>query len=99
MKKIILLVTCAAVISAYALPTYEPFTEFGPTLVSSPTTLLVISNGVSLGTNANSGITNCLDLATGGYQAPSTEAWGNLNFSGTMGTGIRGLDIAVISNA
>ena len=62
MKKIILIAACAASISAYALPTYEPFTEFGPTLVSSSVTLVVTTNGVSLGANANSYITNCLDL-------------------------------------
>ena len=106
MKKIILIAACAASISAYALPTYEPFTEFGPTLVSSPVTLVVTTNGVSLGANANSYITNCLDLATGGYSAPSGESWGILNFSGTLPNNIKqtrfvtnGLDIAVISNA
>jgi hypothetical protein len=101
MKKSILLAIGAFSVSAYALPTYEPFTEFGPTLASSPTTLFVLRNGVSVGTNANSGITNCLDLATGGYTSPGGESWGALKFSGTLGTGVplNGLDIAVISNA
>jgi len=105
MKKIILLALSAASLSAYGLPTYEPFTEFGPTLVSSAITLVVKTNGVSMGTNADSYITNCLDLATGGYQAPSTESWGALLFSGTMPSGTKGvnitngLDIAVISNS
>src|ERR1022692_5252733 len=105
MKKIIMIAPSPASISAYALPTYEPFTEFGPTLVSSPVTLVVTTNGVSLGANANSYITNCLDLATGGYSAPSGESWGILNFSGTLPNNIKqtrfvtnGLDIAVISN-
>jgi hypothetical protein len=106
MKRILLIATCAAALSAYGLPTYEPFTEFGPTIASSPVTLVVTTNGVSLGANANSSIPNCLDLATGGYSAPSGESWGILNFSGTMPNNVKqtryvtnGLDIAVISNA
>src|ERR1039458_8317750 len=66
MKKFLLLALSALSITAYALPTYEPFTEFAPTFESNPINLLVISNGVYLGTNANSSISNCLDLATGG---------------------------------
>ena len=106
MKKLLLIATCSAALSAYALPTYEPFTEFSPTIQSSGTTMVVKTNGVSLGAAANSSIPNCLDLATGGYQAPSTEPWGALLFSGTMpSTGTKGvnitngLDIAVISNS
>ena len=67
---------------------------------------MVTTNGVSIGAGANSYITNCLDLATGGYAAPSGESWGILNFAGTMPNGVKqtpfttnGLDIAVISNA
>ena len=106
MKKIILLAISAASISACALPTYEPFTEFGPTIQTSGTTLVVTTNGVSRGAAANSYITNCLDLATGGYTAPSGESWGILNFAGTLPTNTKkllfttnGLDVAVISNA
>ena len=106
MKKIILIAISAASISAYGLPTYEPFTEFAPTLVSGAITEVVTTNGVSIGAGANSYITNCLDLATGGYTAPSGESWGILNFAGTMPNGVKkslfttnGLDVAVISNS
>ena len=100
MKKLILIASCAASISAYALPTYEPFTEFSATIASSGTNMVVQDkNGNSLGTNAIGSIANCLDLCTGGYSAPSGEVWGNLNFSGTAGTNIRGLDVALINNS
>ncbi len=35
MKKIILIATCAASISAYAIPTYEPFTEYTAAIAAS----------------------------------------------------------------
>lgn len=38
---------------------------------------------------------NSINLATGGYNAPSGEPWGALYFSGTAGTGFRGVDIYV----
>jgi hypothetical protein len=104
MKKLILIVISAASISAYGLPTYEPFTEYASQIASSPINLVVTyANGTPVGTNANAGITNCLDLATGGYTAPGGEQWGILNFSGT-GSGnppyanCHGLDIAVVTN-
>src|SRR5580704_3751370 len=102
MKKLILLALCAASFSAYALPTYEPFTEFAPTLATSGTTLVVTSNGASIGTNANAALTNVLDLATNGYTAPSGEQWGALYFSGlgaTAGSSWHGIDTAIVSNA
>src|ERR1017187_7046448 len=73
MKRLLFLAISAFSISAYALPTYEPFTEFAPTIASNSTNLFVRTNGVSMGTSANSSILNCLDLATGGYNAPSGE--------------------------
>ena len=107
MKKLLLIALCmtsgwAACTSTYALPTYEPFTEFAPTIAANPITLVATTNanGGDLGTLANSSIPNCINLATGGYSAPGGEQWGSLNFSGTAGTGLyKGLDIAVISNA
>ena len=101
MKKLLLLALSAFSISAYALPTYEPCTEFAPTIATNPVTLVATTNvgGGALGSLANSSIPNCINLATGGYTAPGGEQWGSLNFSGTGGTGLyKGLDIAVISN-
>src|ERR1035438_10481787 len=105
MKKLILIAISAASISAYGLPTYEPFTEYASQIASSPINLVVTyANGTPVGTNANAGITNCLDLATGGYTAPGeVDVWGVLNFSGTAGgnsasAGYHGLDIAVVTN-
>jgi hypothetical protein len=104
MKKIVLVAISTASISAFGLPTYEPFTEYAATIASSPTNLIATyANGTPLGTNANASISNCLDLATGGYTAPGGELWGVLNFSGT-GSGnppyanCHGLDIAVVTN-
>ena len=49
MKKIILIAISAASLSAYALPTYEPFTEFAGQIASSPTNLVVTyANGTPL---------------------------------------------------
>src|ERR1039458_9960604 len=81
MKKIILIAISAASISAYGLPTYEPFTEFAAAIAAT-------------GTNA-------INLTTpgAGWTAPGGEQWGGLNFSGTAGTGIKGLDIDVTNNA
>src|ERR1039458_582374 len=105
MKKIILIAISAASISAYGLPTYEPFTEYAGQIASSPINLVVTyANGTPVGTNANASITNCLDLATGGYTAPGgVDVWGVLNFSGTASgnnpsAGYHGLDIAVVTN-
>ena len=75
MKKIILIVTCAASISAYALPTYEPFSEYAAAIAASGS--------------------NSVNLCTGGFTAPSGEQWGSLNFSGTAGTGLKGVDVYV----
>src|ERR1035441_4123961 len=77
MKKLLLLAILAFSISAYALPTYEPFTEYAAAITA---------NGGSI------------DLATNGCIAPSGEPWLNLNFSGTAGTGLRGLDVQVMNN-
>ena len=81
MKKIILIATCAAALSAYALPTYEPFTEFAAAIAAT-------------GTNA-------INLTTpgAGWTAPGGEPWGALNFSGTAGTHLIGLDIDVTNNS
>jgi hypothetical protein len=79
MKKKILIALSAASISAYGLPTYEPFTEYA--------------------TQISAGGSNSIDLATGGYSAPSGEQWGSLNFSGTFGTLLKGWDVLVTNNA
>lgn len=104
MKRTLIAAACALSLSAYALPTYEPFTEYASQLASSPVTQQVTSSAnVPLGTNANSGITNCLDLATGGLVAPTGELWTPLYFSGPGGgsptINLHGLDVAVISNS
>lgn len=80
MKKTILIATCAVSISAYGLPTYEPFTEYATQVTASGT--------------------NSIDLATGGFTAPSGEIWSSLNYSGVGTTGSSkqtapGLDIQV----
>ncbi len=79
MKKILILALCAAAIPTYALPTYEPFTEYSNACVLT-------------GSNA-------INLATGAFIAPSGETWTSLNFSGTAGTGLHGLDILVTNNS
>jgi hypothetical protein len=40
MKKAILIIACAASISAYALPTYEPFTEYAAAAAATGTNAL-----------------------------------------------------------
>ncbi len=79
MKRILIAAACALSLSAYALPTYEPFTEYSAAATAT-------------GTNA-------IDLATGGFTAPSGESWGSLNFSGTSGTNGHGIDINVTNMA
>lgn len=37
MKKIVLIAACVATLSAYALPTYEPFTEYSTQVLANPT--------------------------------------------------------------
>ena len=47
MKTALLIAISAAAISAAALPTYEPFTEFGPQVMSSGSNMVcVVSNHV-----------------------------------------------------
>ncbi|HEY3913429.1 MAG TPA: immunoglobulin domain-containing protein, partial [Verrucomicrobiae bacterium] len=41
---------------------------------------------------------NSVDLCTGGFTAPSGETWGLMNWSGTSGTGTKGLDILVTND-
>jgi hypothetical protein len=99
MKKIILIATCAASISACALPTYEPFTEYASQIASQNSTYVALSNGIALGTNASGSVSNAIDLATNGLTAPSGETWTSLTFSGLAGTGLTGLDVCVVSNS
>lgn len=104
MKKLILLILGAAVASAYGLPTYEPFTEFGNLVAASGTNLVVATNGIPIGTNAGAYISHAIDLTAGGLAAPSGEPWTRLDFSGLNSTGgvsgaYQGLDVAVISNS
>lgn len=96
MKKIILIAISAASIPAYALPTYEPFTEYASQIALQGTTYTASSNGVPLGTNASGSVSNAIDLATNGLTAPSGENWTALKFGGT--TSVTGLDVYVVSN-
>ena len=62
MKKTILFAIFAAGISAHALPTYEPFTEFYNIIATSGSNMVAIAaNGVALGTNASGQVNNCVD--------------------------------------
>ncbi len=45
MKKIILIATCAATISAYAIPTYEPFTEYSAAVAATGTNSIDLATG------------------------------------------------------
>jgi hypothetical protein len=109
MNKIIVITTLAASITAYALPTYEPFTEFGNNVALNGSNMYVVSNGINLTSiYANGLVSNCLDLATGGFTAPGGESWTSLNFSGSVGQNTKpagfefamnGLDVALINNS
>ncbi len=82
MKKLLLLAFCASWFPAYALPTYEPFTEYSNAIVNTGT--------------------NSIDLTTGNFSVTTgnfTEQWGGLLFSGTAGTGQKGLDVQVTNNS
>ncbi len=83
MKKIVFIALCAGCIPAYALPTYEPFTEYA----------------ANIATNTANGQTNSINLCIAGLVAPSGEPWLNQSFSGTAGTGIKGLDVQVTNNS
>jgi hypothetical protein len=84
MKKLLIFATCAASLSAFALPTYEPFTEYAANIATN--------------INGPNGQTNSIDLCTAGLVAPSGEPWLCQSFSGTAGTGYAGLDIQVTNN-
>ncbi len=113
MKKLLLLTANVACISAYALPTYEPFTEFYNLVATTGSNLVAAVSGVPLGTTptpgvvgsaATGGVFGGIDLATGGLAAPSGEPWTSLNFRGLNTTGTtngayQGVDVAVISNS
>ena len=45
MKKLILLALCTVSISAYALPTYEPFTEYSSLIAANPTNAIDLATG------------------------------------------------------
>lgn len=113
MKKLLLLAITAIGIPAYALPTYEPFTEFASTVSSSGSNMVAAVGGVPLGTTpttgvigsaASGGVFGGIDLAKGGLAAPTGESWTSLNFNGLNLTGttngaINGVDIAVINDS
>lgn len=98
MKKSILLAILASGITAlntYALPTYEPFTEFGPAILSNGSNMLV-SIGTRVLQETNTGTYNtstvsgydsylnqCLDFSSGGFNDPQGEAWTVMRFGGT----------------
>jgi hypothetical protein len=105
MKKVILVALCVAALRAYALPTYEPFTEFNSLCTNG---FVATSNGLPLTTAQASGsVSNAVDLATNGLHAPGGETWtafyyNSTNYeSGTPPSGtnlVHGLDVYVISN-
>lgn len=108
MKKILLLAACGTSLSLFALPTYEPFTEFNSQIPPNSSLVVETYAGTPVGSTAGAYLTNCIDLATGGFSAPSGEPWTALLFSGTLNTqggasvtslNYRGLDIAVVSNS
>ncbi|HEY3860999.1 MAG TPA: immunoglobulin domain-containing protein [Verrucomicrobiae bacterium] len=85
MKKILLLALSAVCLPAFALPTYEPFTEYA----------------ANIATNTAGAQTNSIDLCTAGLIAPGGEPWVCQFFSGTdtnSTTHIAGLDIQVTNN-
>lgn len=112
MKKLLILVMSAACTAAYALPTYEPFTEFNTLVATTGSNLVAAVNGVPLGTTPTTGVVGSaaiggvfggVDLATGRLTATNGEAWTSLNFSGINSTGTtngayQGADIALINN-
>jgi hypothetical protein len=113
MTKLLLLAISAGCISADALPTYEPFTEFASTVSSTGSNMVAAVGGVPLGTTpatgvigsaASGGVFGGIDLATGGLAAPTGESWTSLNFnglnlSGTTNGAINGVDIGVINDS
>lgn len=102
MKKLLLLAAWILPATAFALPTYEPFTEFANLVASRGSNLVAAAQGVPLGTNASAFISHAIDLPTGGLTAPTGEPWTSLNFSGlnsTGGNGFQGLDVAIVSNS
>lgn len=108
MKKLLLLAITAIGIPAYAFPTYEPFTEFSNTVATTGSNMVAAYGGVPLGTTATThvqysaatgGVFGGIDLATGGLTAPNGESWTSLNFSGTAGAGVAGVDVAVINDS
>src|ERR1035437_3191089 len=112
MKKLLLLALTAIGLPAYALPTYEPFTEFSNTVATTGSNMVAAVGGVPLGTTpttgvaysaASGGVFGGIDLATGGLAAPTGESWTSLNFNGLNLTGttngaINGVNIAVIND-
>ncbi len=115
MKKLILLAISAASLSVYALPTYEPFTEFNSLVATTGSNIVAATfGGVPLpnapvtgvvGSAASpGGVTNGIDLATGGLTAPTGEQWTSLNFrglnsSGTTNGAYQGVDVALVTNS
>jgi hypothetical protein len=67
MKKSILLATFAATISAYALPTYEPFTEYAAAVSATGTNSMDLCNPLGVSVTTGSVV----------------EKWTSLNFSAT----------------
>jgi hypothetical protein len=88
MKKLLLVATCAASIAAYALPTYEPFTEYAALISASG------SNAINLATGGYT-VTNGPVVEQWG--APGSGV--GLFFSGTSGTGQIGQDVVVTNNS
>ena len=105
MKKLILFALSGlAAVSAFGLPTYEPFTEYGNLVANSGSNLVVTSQGQSIGTNASAFVSGAIDLSNGGLVAPDGEAWTSLNFGGLNSSGgtngaYYGLDVGVVSNS
>jgi hypothetical protein len=100
MKKTVLATVVSLVAaSAYALPTYEPFTEYAPVIATSGSNFFVTSStGASEASVTSGSVLDAIDLTSGLYSAPSGELWTNLNFTGTGSVNFHGLNVYVISN-
>ncbi len=74
MKKAILAASCAISISACALPTYEPFTEYASRVASNPTNAIdLCSNGLVAPSGEVWGSLNFSGKATGTGQTAGVD--------------------------
>ncbi|HTB84759.1 MAG TPA: immunoglobulin domain-containing protein [Candidatus Sulfotelmatobacter sp.] len=95
MKKTFTFLFSLATVSAFAFPTYEPFTEYGSLVANNGSNLVCTLNGNALNqvTSGTAGVTNvapydvrlahAIDFSSGGLVDPAGESWATLNFAGT----------------